>query len=67
MVRMHLAKYFRQRRLEMGLSVAEVVRMLGYKKISKGSGELKPSSSQDTSIPPCLRDWRLYWKSTRKR
>jgi transcriptional regulator with XRE-family HTH domain len=36
MVRMHLATYFRQRRLEMGWSVAEVVRRLGYKNISKG-------------------------------
>lgn len=36
MVRMHLAKYFRQRRLEMGLSVAEVVRRLGYTNVSKG-------------------------------
>ena len=36
MVRMHLAEYFKQKRLEMGLSVADVVKMLGYKNISKG-------------------------------
>ncbi len=32
----HLARYFQKRRLELGLSVAQLARMVGYANVSKG-------------------------------
>ena len=50
----HLSKFFRERRLEKGLSLGQVARLLGYTNLSRGANRIQSLERGDKVRPDFL-------------